>query len=310
MKVATQKFLLGIAIIFSAVFLYWAFNPKYEGFFTPGGAQEQLASSKTQVGPVNPITDEQKKALFNTSNLPSLVLDTGNVERPYLTNPINSLDDYEYNLVFQNEGSREMTQSMKNALTSQYPFDWSKLPPSAAEFQAGQSALYQAKPTGTIPTDTYKAIEDASLQPPDMDAIEDEERKILATYIPKHASDLTTYDVEDARELIEKIYNGRDQIPEVVEKGNNVFEIVGVQSKNPKIVYEDEPGPSVGGQMYSDPKAFDVISVPQAATDTSAALDPFYEPRNSIRTTRTDYTRWTPGLERMFAPTYEDKNWY
>jgi hypothetical protein len=318
MKVVTKKLLTGIAIataIAIAVFLYWVFSPtsKPEGFYArPGGAQEQLASATTSVAPASdiPKTKQELAYLNDTTGLPPLVLDNSRIERPYLTDPINSLDDYEYNLIFQNEGSREMSDQIKNSLTSEYPFDWSELPPSAAEFQSGKSAMYQAAPTGHIPSDTYKAIEAASLQPPDMDAIEDEERKILATYVPKHAGDLTTYNVEDAKELIHKIYDAKGLKPEVVEQGNNVYQVVYTSPKDPKIEYEDDPSPSVGGQMYSNPKAFDVISVPQAPSDTSAALDPFYEPRNSVRTSRNDYTKWTPGLERMFAPTYEHKKWY
>lgn len=308
------KFLYGILGICVAVLIYWyvgvaLVRPRVEHF----GAQEQLASRRTEVAPVSdtPKTKGQLQYLFKDDSLPPYTLDTSRIERPYLTNPINSLDDYEYNLVFQNEGSREMTQQMKNALTSAYPMDWAAMPPSAAVFQAGVSEMYSASPAGGTnkdlfpPTDTYKAIEDASLMPPDMDAIEAEEKKILATYQPKKAGDLTTYDVEDAKELINKIYDKRGEIPEIVEKPQNVFEVVGVQKKNPTIVYEDEPAeyPVGRGQM-------DVIATPQAAADTSAALDPFYEARNTMRPGRTDYTRWTPGLERMFAPTYEKTKWY
>ena len=313
MKMLNKNLIVGLLIVAAVVYVYLAFINKKEGFATPGGAQEALASPATEVAPASdtPKTKQQLSYLNDTSNLPPYVLNTGRLERPYATDPINSLDDYEYNLIFQNEGSREISQASKNALMSAHPFDWSGLPPSAAEFETGKSefAQQQAQPTAPLPTDTYKAIEGASLQPPDMDEIEQEERKILATYVPKHVGDLTTYDVEDARELIHKIYDAKDQIPEIVEQGNNVFQVVGVQSKNPKIVYEDDPAPAAGGQMYSNPKAFDVISVPQAASDTSAGLDPFYEPRNSVRMSRNDYTKWTPGLERMFAPTYEHRNW-
>ena len=302
-----SKFIFGIAGILIAVFVYWMI---WRSIWGRRERFENLASAKTEVSPVSdiPKTREQLEYLFEKNKLPSLVLDSGRIERPYLTNPINSLDDYEYNLVFQNEGSRELSQQTKNALTSAYPFDWSKLPPSAAEFQAGASDMEQARPTGPIPSDTYKAIEAASLQPPDMDAVEEEERKILATYVPKHAGNLKTYDVEDAKELIHKIYDAKGLKPEIVEQENNVYQVVYTTPKNPKIEYEDDSYDT--NQMYSNPKAFDVIAVPGAAADTSAALDPFYEPRNSVRTTRNDYTRWTPGLERQFAPTYEKRNWY
>jgi len=311
MKMTIKRFLYGVVGILLAMAVYW-FAARYflRGSKTePFSGQTQLASRRTEVSPADEDTNTEN--LFDNTGLPSYVMDSSRVERPYLTNPINSLDDYEYNLVFQNEGSRELSQESKNVLTSAYPFDWSNYPPSAAKFQEGQSDLYMAKPTDPIPSDTYKAIEAASLQPPNMDAVEEDERKILATYAPKHAGNMTTYDVEDARELINKIYDKKGLIPEVKEMPNNVYEVVYTQSKDPKIEYEDDPAPNGGGdKMYSDPKAFDVISVPIAPRDVSAGLDPYYEPRNGVRTSRTDYMRWTPGLERQFAPTYDKKDWY
>ena len=53
----------------------------------------------------------------------------------------------------------------------------------------------------------------------------------------------------------------------------------------------------------------DVIEVPYTASDLAAGLDPFFQPRNSVRDGKYDYTQWTPGLERMFAPTYPVKEW-
>ena len=52
------------------------------------------------------------------------------------------------------------------------------------------------------------------------------------------------------------------------------------------------------------------INVPKGVAEYSAKLDPFFEPRQSTRPNRTDYTAWTPGLERMFAPTEPTQQWY
>jgi hypothetical protein len=53
-----------------------------------------------------------------------------------------------------------------------------------------------------------------------------------------------------------------------------------------------------------------VIEVPYTVTDVSAGLDPFFQSRNRVRDGKYDYTEWTPGLERMFAPTYPLKSWF
>jgi len=53
------------------------------------------------------------------------------------------------------------------------------------------------------------------------------------------------------------------------------------------------------------------IVVPPSAYDTAAAKDPFYDTTNSGKTRlgKWDYQAWTPGLERMFAPTNETQHW-
>jgi hypothetical protein len=55
------------------------------------------------------------------------------------------------------------------------------------------------------------------------------------------------------------------------------------------------------------------ISVPPTAYDTAAARDPFYDPAapsGGSRQGKWNYQSWTPGLERMFAPTNAKENWY
>jgi hypothetical protein len=59
-----------------------------------------------------------------------------------------------------------------------------------------------------------------------------------------------------------------------------------------------------------DKRGEQVIEVPQTVNDLAAGLDPFFEPRTSTRYNRNDYTKWTPGLERSFAPTFPIKEWY
>lgn len=224
---------------------------------------------------------------------------------PYATAPINSVDDYEYNLVFKNEADRELSREMQNKLMSQYPLDWSSQPPSSAQFQKGMKENFQNQELGT--ESPYTAIVDASMTPPDTLALEQAERQILQTYQPKHAGDLTTYNVEDAMELIKKIYDKKNEIPTVVKKNDNVYEIVGTRKKNETIVYDD--GTEAPAATESAP-----IVVPQAAADvnTNNALDPFFEASTETTTKKGkwNYREWTPGLERMFAPTEERTNWY
>lgn len=241
----------------------------------------------------------------------SSVLMEQSFDAPYLKQAILDVDDYEYNLIFQNEGDREMTKALQNKLQSQYPMDWSTQPPSSAHFQAGKKRMEEsfvnapAQPKGENP---YKEISDDNLTPPDTSLQEMEERKILQTYKPKQVGDLTTYNLEDAQELIKKLYDAKGLIPEVKRKDVNIYEIVGTRQKNEKIVYEDEEAPAQEAPVQAAGEA--TITVPPVAADVSVGLDPFFTPSASTKLDRWDYTKFTPGLERMFAPTYPTVEWY
>lgn len=244
------------------------------------------------------------------------------LEAPYIQNPIYSIDDYEYNLIFQNESDKELSKHEINRLTAQYPLDWSVQPPNSSVFQKGVAELRQRQDAASrnalaegfqdtakpITLNPYREIEGGSLTPPDTTATEMEERKILQTYKPQKAESLTTYDLDDAKKLISNIYDAKGLIPTIVQKPNNVFEVIGVRKKDEKIVYEDEEAPAKKEPVQEAGEA--TITVPPTAMDVAIGLDPFYNPQPSTRTNRWDYTKFTPGLERTFAPTFATENWY
>jgi hypothetical protein len=253
-------------------------------------------------------------------NSPNDVIMEQNFAAPYVTTPIYSVDDYELNLISQYETDKEMSKEEINRLTAQRPMDWSNQPPNSAVFQKGISELrqrdrqqqdanytegFQDTASGFNP---YKEIDGSSLQPPDTSATEMEERKILQTYKPTHSESLTTYDLEDANKLIKKIYDAKGLVPTVVQKPNNVFEIVGVRKKDEKIIYEDEEAPAKMSAVGSAGEA--TITVPPTSADINVGLDPFYTPGPKGRTNRWDYTKPTSGLERSMAPTFAQENWY
>jgi len=250
---------------------------------------------------------------FKTRPADRVVLDTSKTADmfPYTTDPINSLDQYELEAVFNNSGDRELKQTEINKLTRQYPMDWSFLPPNSSRFQSENAKYVEGFLTSDVPDQSkqFEAIGDGNLVPPDTLALEKEEQKILSTYAPKKTEDLTTYDVDDAQALIDKIYKPKNLIPKVVRKENNVFEIVSTRSLKDKIEYEDDLH-DAPASLRSVPEAGEAtIHVPPTATETAAGHDPFYEPTTSTRADRSDYTKWTPGLERMFAPTYPQTDW-
>ena len=242
-----------------------------------------------------------------------VVLDTSmNNMFPYTTEPINSLDQYELEAVFINEGDRELKQQQINQMTRRYPLDWTNYPPNSSKFQSEQAKYiegFSSDASAQNLNEPYEAIGAGNLTPPDTIAMEKEEKRILSTYTPRKAGDITTYDADDAQALLEKIYKPKGLIPEVVRKEGNVFEVVRTRSMKDTIQYEDElpDAPASSRPVMSAGEG--VINVPPVATETAAGLDPFYEPRTSTRSSRSDYTKWTPGLERMYAPTYPINDW-
>ena len=259
-------------------------------------------------------------------------------------NPIQSVDDYEYNLVFQNESDREITKSLRNKLMSQYPMHFSVLPPSAPDFVANTTEGFQNqtavdtlkkemdklrsdqakreaqlqesidihKEAAQLLSDAtrgsanpYAAISNTAVVPPDTLAAEQQERSLLTAYEPKKAGDLITYNVEDAMEVIRKIYDKKGEIADVKKRDNNVYEIVGSRKKNEKVVYEDTDTDSPPVSTNA------TIKIPTAVNDLSSSRDPFYEMKDRNTTQdKWNYREWTPGLERMFAPTEPRANWY
>jgi hypothetical protein len=232
------------------------------------------------------------------------------MEAPYVKKNILDVDDYEYNLVFQQEGDREISKALYNKLQSQYPLDWSVQPPSSAHFQAGLQALKESfksppvTPSGPSP---YREINADALTPPDTSLEHMEERKILQLYQPSKTDSLESYPLEDAQELIKRIYDAKGLIPEVKKKEGNVYEVIGTRRKDEKIVYEDENPPAQNAPVAEAGEG--TITVPATAVDTAAGLDPFFSPSASTHMDRWDYTKFTPGLERMFAPTYPTVEW-
>lgn len=259
------------------------------------------------------FSDASKNAVPMNSSAKAMtqndvIMDT--VSKPFYDKPINSLDDYEYNMVFENENDRELTDETRNKLMSQYPMDWTVQPPSSKDFNEGIQKEEAKKPK-QLDTSMYANVENRNFTPPDLDSAELKERKALKTYVPKGPSDMKTYNIDDAYTLIKNMYDAKGLEPEIQhKKDTNIYEIVGVRNKNEKIEYEDDLGDGVASEEAVTGQNESTAVVPKATADYLYDSDPFYNTANRTRTGRNDYTKWTPGLERQFAPTYPTTQWY
>ena len=238
--------------------------------------------------------------------------DSSHPNWPYTTDSINKLDDFEYSMVYQLEGTREASKKEISDAMSRYPLSWTNRPPSDERYQTYRSDYEAAtKAAPPINTSEFDSVSGADMTPPDTTKQEEAEQALLAMYKPEKAVNLTHYDLDDAKRLIKKMYDKKGLIADVEpskQGGPNVFEIVETRPIHEKIVWEDEvQRDSV--ERYKL-RGEEQIVVPQQATDIAAGLDPFYEPRQNTRMGRSDYTQWTPGLQRQFAPTYSQPYWF
>jgi hypothetical protein len=260
-------------------------------------------------------TDDEKPR-FNPDGTPN---ENQNVmiyppDKPYLMNPIDDLDDYEVSLVFQNQGSKEASRKQISDAMTRYPMDWPVQGPNSQYFQDSQ-AKYEEKQNSEAKTQPstkmYNEINGSDMTPPDTEAMDMEEKEILQTYKPESSKGLLQYSLDDVKSLVDRIYYKKGLIP-VIEKskqGTNIWEITEVKEKDPHIVWEDDLERETERQKM-DKRGEEVIEVPYTVTDIAAGLDPFFQARNTVRDGKYDYYKWTPGLERMFAPTYPIKAWY
>lgn len=234
-------------------------------------------------------------------------------EKPYSLSPIDSLGEYEVGNVFQNQGSKTASKRQISEAMTRYPMDWSVQGTGSQYFQDNQAEFEKkvAEDDNLQPTNMYKEVDGSDMTPPDTEAMEAEEKKILQTYKPECSKGLLQYSVDDVKSLVDRVFTKRGLIP-IIEKskqGENIWEITEVKEKNPHIVWEDELEKETERQKM-DKRGEEVIQVPYTTSDIAAGLDPFFQARNPVRDGKFDYYKWTPGLERMYAPTYPLKSWF
>ncbi len=221
-------------------------------------------------------------------------------------------DNYELSAIFNNQGSGEVSKEQINAAKARYPMDWSIQGPGSQRFQEEKvkyekNASKQLKPEPYQDTSTDMLLPDASI-------LEDEERKLLQMYKPESSKSLLHYSMHDVTNLLDKLYAKRGLIP-VIKKskqGSNVWEIVEVKEKNPKIVWEDNvPQQQQQPRDMMIQRGENVIDVPYPASDAAVGLDPFMRRKERARIERVERNLIDDNIQlsRMFEPTYPVPDW-
>ena len=290
--------LKGSSLIFAVCLAYWATRVILVQGFTANQVSKAAAADAKSAA-LDKVVMEQE------------------VNPPFSIDPISSVDDYEYNAVFRGEGDKAMTKATRDILMSAYPKDWSTQPPSSELFQQGLAAYKESfqNPIQQPAGNPYKKVDGSNMTPPDSLADEKKEREILATYVPKKPGELTTYDAADAEEIVKRIYSAKGLVPDMKKTGDNIFTIMGTRKENEPVAYEPEDvqpttqAPTSSGAVAAAGE--NTIDVPVNVQQIQSA-DPFFETsaQDKTRGDKWDYTSWTPGLERMFAPTQPKEKWY
>lgn len=259
-------------------------------------------------------------AAVNLESATRAVLDTREPEETYARTKIDKLDDYEYTRIEQSErdSRNNLSTAVKNELLEGRKLDWANLPFNSEaraaaedEFIAGRvEDMYRDPKTGVF----FKNMAGGSLLPPDEDAAKMREQKILSSYRP---TELTKHTIDSKTEAVAKLVN------EMYKSDPKYEPVITKVDENKWEVSELRPRPQK--ESYSDAQAMTLsmaqekgISIPPPEINISDRLsdDPYFDKSgvgdqaNNRFWDYKDFNKWTPGLERMFAPTLNNKEWY
>lgn len=270
-------------------------------------------------GAISPSGVERESALRVPND--RVVLDTREDGfPPSESRPIDKLDDYDFTRVQELERAPRnsvASQESKNALTAQNVLDWANLPFNSEkkaqaedEFWTGvQEAGFRDPKTGVF----FANMEGKTVLPPDQVALKEREKALLAAYRPtdvsKHVVDSET---ERVAKLVEDVYaNDPSWEPVITKTGENQWAVTELRPKARKEKWEEENTISDALTQGSlDPR------VKMEILDKMNTQDPFFDKRGVVDRDNgrvwkyEDFNKWTPGLERMFAPTKDTKEWY
>jgi hypothetical protein len=235
-------------------------------------------------------------------------------EQMWAKTPIYKVDDYEFSRVFgyERNGHMDIPRQNFNVILNQRQFDWPDKPLSSDERRAKYNGLHE----GFTAAGDLKSIVLGEPSAPDL------VKEAAQRYGEKRSEDIECHISREAKEvaaMVAKAYESDPNYEPVVTKvGANHWEV-------------NELKPRRRPQPYETVDSADnrVVDTGNDATDISfeyrqretidKAIDPFFPPPTgdlpyeSARNTKGQADPWygpVPGMERMFGPTFDHKNWY
>ena len=235
-------------------------------------------------------------------------------EHTYAKTPINKMDDYEYTRIFQNESSPrgELSRTTVNSLTAQNQFDWAKLPfnsqtraDAETEFVSERmDGVHRDPKTGVF----FKNME--GMTPPDADAINAAELASMEAFKSAAPENLPAQqDTDDIAAMVKTMYENDPNWEPVVEHvGANNYRVSELRPRARKEKYAGHEEETIERATLGG------LVSPQVVIENEG-IDPYFDKKGVLDYTNDrfhqykDFKNWTPGLERMFAPTLDTGDW-
>ena len=229
---------------------------------------------------------------------------------------IYKLEDYE---LPNRDRNNQLLKQQKSSDIAQYQMDWPNMPydsDARANFEDQfvenrMNAGFRDPKTGVF----FNNLEGSQVAPPDQDAVALREAKMLSDYQP---TSLTVHQVDDETERVAKVvaqtYKDDPDWEPVVEKvAEHQYRVRELRPRARKTEWEGEQDMTVEDAQHQglltggSTKA--QINVQKSEGDPYFAKDGVADYANNRFWKYNEFDKWTPGLERMFAPTNDTQQW-
>ena len=240
-------------------------------------------------------------------------------EETYAKTPINKLDDYEYTRVFESEDDKRngLSHHSKSDLINNRNLDWANMPFNSEKRAKEEDEFVSERledgfrdPKNGV---FFKAIQGDDVRPPDTEVKKEKEDKELIAYKPTNIGEhVIDGEMEQVANEVGKLYkNDENWEPVITKVGEHQWEVSEIRPKRKKEKYEDETVSLALAEERGE-----VHPAPSISIDDRNRDDPYFDKAgvgdrsNNKFWKYEEFTKWTPGLERMFAPTLTNKEWY
>jgi len=247
-----------------------------------------------------------------------------NDEQTYAKTPIYKVDDYEFSRIFgyERNGRMEVPRQNLNVILNRRAFDWPDKPLSSDERRAKYQGLSEgfttqgdlksvvlAEPSAEelvkSATQQYGARPDRRRRNGDDD---DEVQEDLECRLSREAREVAS--------MVSAAYaSDPNYEPVVTRVGKHQWEVNELKPRRRSTDQYIEPEPDAVVDTGND--AVDIGFEYREKQVVDAAIDPYFTaigdlPYQSQRENKTSDAWYgpVPGMERMFGPTFDHKNWY